>query len=202
MCISFSLNTLKYAFPKSKIPMWPCPVYTSYAVTISNMTRFPSHSCCCSFAKCIQLFVTPWIAACQVSLSPTISHSLVRFMATESVMPSNHLILCRPLLLCFQSFPASGSFPVSQLFASGGQSMGAWALVLPMSVELISFRIDRFELLAIQETQESSASQFESMNSSALNLPSSTTLPSVHDYWKIHSFDHMDLCWQSDVSAF
>ena len=147
-------------------------------------------------------FVTPWVAACQVSLSPTISQSLVRFMATESVMTSNHLILCRPLLLCFQSFPASGSFPMSQLFASGGQSIGAWALVLPMSIELISFRIDRFELLAIQETQESSASQFKSMNSSALNLPSGTTLPSVHDYWKIHSFDHIDLCWQSDVSAF
>ena len=61
----------------------------------------------------------PWNAAHQASLSITNSRSPPKPMSIELVMPSNHLILCRPLLLCPQSFPASGSFPVSQLFASG-----------------------------------------------------------------------------------
>ena len=75
-------------------------------------------------------------------------------------MPSNHLILCHPLLLPLQSFPASGSSQMSQLFESGGQSIGASALasVLPMNNEysgLISFRIDLFDLLAVQGTLKS-----------------------------------------------
>ena len=85
----------------------------------------------------VQLFATPWTAACQVSLSFTISQSLLKVMSIESVMPSNYLILCRPLILCFQSFPASGSCPMSQFFASGGQSIGvsASASVLPMNIQ-------------------------------------------------------------------
>ena len=76
----------------------------------------------------IWLFVTPWNAACQTSLSSTNSQRLLKLMSIESVMPSNHLILCRPLLLLPPSFPASGSFPVSQFFTSGGQSTGVSAL--------------------------------------------------------------------------
>ena len=60
--------------------------------------------------NCIQLFVTPWTAAGQASLSLTISWSLLKLMSIESVMLGNHLILCCPLLLCPQSFPASGTF--------------------------------------------------------------------------------------------
>ena len=95
------------------------------------------HSSLLSHFSRVQLFVTPWMAACQASLSFTISRSLLRFMCIESVMPSNHLILCRPLLFCLQSFPASGSFPVSQFFESGDQNIGASALasVLPMSIQ-------------------------------------------------------------------
>ena len=62
----------------------------------------------------VQLFVTPCTAVCQASLSITSSWSLFKFMSIESVMPSYHLIICRPLLSCLQSFPASGSFPMSQ----------------------------------------------------------------------------------------
>ena len=65
-----------------------------------------------------QLFWTPWMAACQASLFLTISWSLQKFMSIELVMPSNRLILCHPLLLP-QSFPASGSFPISHLLAPG-----------------------------------------------------------------------------------
>ena len=71
----------------------------------------------------VRLFATPWIAACQVSLSITNSRSSLRLTSIESVMPSSHLILCCPLLLP-QSLPASESFPMSQLFAWGGQSTG------------------------------------------------------------------------------
>ena len=84
-----------------------------------------------------QLFVIPWTAACQASLSITNSQILLKFMSIESVMPSNHLILCCPLLLPHQSFSASGSFQMSQFFTSGGQSIGVSAStsVLPMNTQ-------------------------------------------------------------------
>ena len=85
--------------------------------------------------SCVQLFATPWTAARQASLSFTISRSLLKLMSVESVMPSNHLILCRPLLLPPSIFPASGSFPMGQFFASGGQSIGVSASVLPMNIQ-------------------------------------------------------------------
>ena len=75
----------------------------------------------------VQFFVTPWTAAHQAPLSITNSQSLLKFMSTELMMPSHHLILCHPLLLLPQSFPASGPFPISQFFASGGQSIGVSA---------------------------------------------------------------------------
>ena len=73
----------------------------------------------------------------QASLSITNSWSLPKLMSIESVMPFNHLILCRPLLLRLQSFPASGSFPMSPFFSSDGQRLGglASASVLPMNIQ-------------------------------------------------------------------
>ena len=111
-----------------------------------------------------QLFVTPRTAARQASLSITNSWSILKLTSIESMMPSNHLILCRPLLLLSSIFQASGSFPVSQFFTSGGQSIGvsASASVLPIP-------------------------QFKSINSSVLSFLYSPTLTSIHDYWKNHS---------------
>ena len=85
----------------------------------------------------VQLFVTPWTAACQASLSITNSRSLLKLMFIESVMPSNHLISVVPFSFRLQSFPASGFFSVSQFFLSGGQSIGvsASASVLPMNIQ-------------------------------------------------------------------
>ena len=85
----------------------------------------------------IQLFVTPWTAARQASLSITNSQSLLKLIPIKSVMPSNHLILCYPLLLLPSTFPASGSFPTSQSFISGGQSTGTSvsASGLPMNAQ-------------------------------------------------------------------
>ena len=92
--------------------------------------------------SCVRLFATPWTAACQASLSFTISQSLLKPMSIESVMPiiSSSVV---PFSSCLQSFPASGSFPMSWLFLSGGQSIlfgntgksiSASASVLPMNI--------------------------------------------------------------------
>ena len=85
----------------------------------------------------VQLFATPWTAAHQTFLSITNSRSLLKVMSIESVMPSNHLILCRPLLLQPLIILASGSFQMSLFFESGGQGIGvsASASVLPMNIQ-------------------------------------------------------------------
>ena len=82
-------------------------------------------------------FDTPWTTAHQASLAITNSRSLLKFMSTESVMPSNHLILCLPLLLPPSVFPSIGVFSNNQLFASGVQSIGVSdsASVLPMNIQ-------------------------------------------------------------------
>ena len=112
----------------------------------------------------------------------------------------------QPISSCPQSFPASGSFPKSWLFASGGQSIGGSpsASALPMNIQgwflwdcLVWFPC------CPRDSQESSpTTQFKSINSSALSLLYGSTLTSIHDYWKNHGFDYMNLCWQSNVSAF
>ena len=85
----------------------------------------------------VQLFVTSWTAGLQTFLSFTTSQSLLKLVSIESVMQSNHLILCCPLLSCPQSFPASGSFQMSQFFTSGGQSIrvSASTSVLPVNTQ-------------------------------------------------------------------
>ena len=83
----------------------------------------------------VWLFATPWTAACQASLFFTISQSLLKLMSIELVMPSNHLILCQPLLLQPSIFSSIRVFSMSQFFSPGGQSNGALASVLPMNIE-------------------------------------------------------------------
>ena len=93
---------------------------------IYTIVQLPSH---------VWLSATPWTPACQASLSFTIFQSLLKLMSIELVMLSNHLILWWPFSSCPQTFPALGSFPTSQLFLSGGQSIGASASVFPMSIQ-------------------------------------------------------------------
>ena len=107
---------------------------------------------------------------------------------------------------CHQSFPASGSFPVIQLFSSCSQSIGvsAWTSVLLMNFQGW-FPLDWLVWFPCspRDSQESSlAPQFKSINSSAFSLLYGPALTSIPDYWKNHSFDYMDLCRQSDISAF
>ena len=126
-------------------------------------------------------------AAHQASLSFTISQSLLKLMSIESVMPSNHLILCRPLLLPSIS-PSITPFPNE--LALHFRSRKYWSFSFSSSLsseysEFISFRIDWFDLLAVQGTladQESSPTQPLSINSLALSLLYDPTLTSVHGY--------------------
>ena len=109
-----------------------------------------------------------------------------------------------PFSSWLQSFPASGSFPMSQLFASVAKY---WSFSFNISSSneysgLISFRTD-WSPCSPRDSQESSlAPQFESINSLALSLLYHLTLTSVYDYWKNHSFDYTDLCQQSGASTF
>ena len=143
---------------------------------------------------------TAWTAARQASLSKTNSRNLHKLMSIESVIPSNHLILCCPLLLLPSIFPCTGSFQMSQLFTSGGQSIGVSA---PASVLLMNIQgqfplglIGLISLLSRDSQVSSPAPQFKSISSSTLSLLYGPTLTSVHGYWKNHSFDYMDLCQQ------
>ena len=85
--------------------------------------------------SCFRLFGTPWTTALQASRAFMVSWSLLKLMFTESVMPSNHLILCCPFSSCLWSFPASGSFLMSWLLALGDQSIGASASVLLINIQ-------------------------------------------------------------------
>ena len=127
-------------------------------------------------------------------------------MSIELVMPSSHIILCRPLLLLPSIFPSIRVFSNESALRIRWPKYWSFSLNISPSNEysgLISFKMDRLNLLVVQETQESSPTpQFKTTNSSVLCFLYSPTLTSIHDYWKNHRLDLTDLCWQSEVSAF
>ena len=109
----------------------------------------------CLVAKSLVSLSNPWTAARQAPLCSTISWSLLRFICIESMMLSNYLILCYPFLLLPSIFHGVRSFPMSQLFTSGGQSSGASTCPSNEYSEWISFGIDWFDLLVVQGTLKS-----------------------------------------------
>ena len=130
--------------------------------------------------------------------------------ACSNLYPSSRW--CHPTIsscvipFCLQPFPASRCF---SMVSSSHQGAKYWSFSFSISPSnehpgLISFRMDWLDLFAVQGTlKESSPSpRFKSINSSAFSLLYDPTLTSIHDYWKNHSFDWTDLCWQSNVSAF
>ena len=154
---------------------------------------------------CLSDSATPSMAARQAFLS-FISQRLLKLISTELLMSSNHLILCHPLLLLPSLFPASGSFLMSLLFTSDSQSIGASASASVLWVNIQGwFPLGLTDLspCSPRDTQESSpASQCESIHYLVLSLLFGPTLTStLGDYWKIHSFDYMYLCWQNDFSV-
>ena len=145
-------------------------------------------------------FVTPWTAAHQAPLSFTISQSLLKHLSIELVMPSNHC----PHPLLPSIFPSIRAF--SSDLALCTRWLKDWSFNFSISPsneysELISFRMDWFVFLEVQGTLKSLL-QHHSSEASALSLLYGSTLTFTHDSWENHSFDYMDLCQQSDASAF
>ena len=119
------------------------------------------------------LLVLVQLLSC-VWLSLTISRSFPKFMSIESVIPSRHFILCHPFILLPSIFPSIRIFSNESVVRNSSR-----------------------------DSQESSSTpQFKSINFGGLRLLYGPTLTSIHDYWKDHSLDYMDLCWQSDIFAF
>ena len=122
-----------------------------------------------------------------------ISRSSLRLTSIEPVMPPSHLILCRPLLLLPPIPPSIRVFSNESVLCMRWPKYCSFSFSITPSKEhpgLISFRMDWLDLLAVQGTQESSATpQFKSINSLVLSFHCSPTLTSIHDYWKNHSLD-------------
>ena len=150
-------------------------------VVISNISSVHSLSH-------VRLFVTPWTVARQASLSITNSQSLLKLMSIDSVMPSKHLTLCRPLLLA-SIFPSIRVFSRESVLHIRWPKYWSFSFSISPSNEhpgLISFRIDWLDLLAVQGTLKS---LLQHHSSSALSFLYGPTLTSILDYWKNHSFD-------------
>ena len=183
-------------------------------VGINFLGMWPLYNSQSSFSSvqllsCVWLFVTPWTAAHQLPLltccpSPTpiaYSHSCPSCWWCHPTV--SHSVV--PFFHCLQSFPASGSFQVSQFFTSGGQVLEFQLQHQPFQWTLrISFKDGLVgSPCSPRDYQESSPTpQFKSINSLALSFLYSPTLTSIHGYWKNHSLDYTDLCWQSNASAF
>ena len=145
----------------------------------------------------VQLFVTPWTAACQAFLSITNSQSLLKLMSIELVMPSNHLTLCHPLLLLPSIFPNIRVFSNESVLHIRSPKYWSFSFSISPSNEysrLISSRMDWLDLLAVQRTLKSLL-QHHSSKASILRLSAlfmrvgCPTPTSIHDSWKNHSFD-------------
>ena len=141
----------------------------------------------------VRLFATPWTAARQASLSITNSRRLFKLMSIEQVMPSNHLILCHPLLLLHSIFPSISDFSSESALGIRWPKYRNFNFSISPSNEysaLISLRIDYFDLLSVQGTLKSLIQhQFVNINYLVYNFLYDPTLTSIHDYWKNHSFE-------------
>ena len=165
---------------------------------------YSNNQYCCSVTK---LCLTLWPhELCSMPGFPVL-HYLPELAQTHVHWVGDAIQPFYPLSFPFsshpQSFPASGSFPMNQLFTSGDQTVGSSASVLPMSIQGW-FPLVLTGLISLQSKGLSGVSSplFKSVSSSVLSLLYGPTLISVYDYWKNCSFGYTDLCQQSDVSAF
>ena len=165
----------------------PCPPPEDLPDSEINSVQFSS------VAQVVRLFVTPWTAAHQASLSITNPWSLLKLISIESVMPSNHLIFCHPLLLLTSIFPSIRLFSNESVLCIRWSKYWSFSFSISPSNEysgLISFKVDWLDLLAVCDSQESSpTSQFKCIDYLVLSFLYSPNLTSIHDYWKNHSFD-------------
>ena len=140
----------------------------------------------------VRLFATPWIAAPQASLSITNSWRLLKLMSIESEMPSNHLILCRPLLLLSSIISSIRVFSNDSALHIRWPKYWSCSFSISPSNEysgLISFMMDWLDLLAVQGTLKSLLQHHSSKASLVLSFLYGPTLTSIHDHWKNHSLD-------------
>ena len=148
----------------------------------------------CSVTQSCLTLCDPWIAARQASLSFVISQSSLTLMSIKLVLPSNHFILCRPLLLPPSIFPSIRVFSNESVLLIRWPKYWSFSFSISPSNEysgLISFRMDWLDLLAVQGTPKSLLQHhsLESINSLALSFLYGSSRTSVHDYWINHSFD-------------
>ena len=143
--------------------------------------------------SCVQLFVIPWTAARLASLSITNSQSLIKLMSIASVMPSNHLILCCPLLLLPSIFPSIRMFSDESVLHITSPKYWSFSFSISSSNEYSGLIWPPCSSRVSQESPPTP--QFKSINSSALSFLYVPTLTFIHDYWKNHSFDYTNLCW-------
>ena len=139
----------------------------------------------------VRLFESPWTATHEASWSITNSQSLLKLMSIESVMRSNHLILCRPLLLPPSIFPSIRIFSNKSILHMRWPKYWSFSFSSSPSNDysgLISFRIHWLDIFAVQGTLKSLL-QHQSISSSVLSFLFSPTLTSILDHWKNHSFD-------------
>ena len=144
--------------------------------------------------SCVRLFGTPWIAVHQASLSITISWSSFKLTSIESMMPSTHLILCRPLLFLPPIPPSLRVFSNESTLHMRWPKYWSFTFSISPSKKhprLISFRngLVGSPCSPWDSLESSPISQFKSISSSALSFLHSPTLTSIHDYWKNHSLD-------------
>ena len=138
-------------------------------------------------------------------LSFTISQSMLKFISTESMIPSNHLILCHPLLFLPSIFPNIRVFSNESVRIRWPKYWSFIFSICPSNEHpgLIPFRMDWLDFLAVQRTLKSLLPHHSSKASilwcSAFFV---IQLTSIHDYWKNHTLEETDVCWQSNVSAF
>ena len=155
--------------------------------------------------SCAWLYVTPWTAAQQTSLSFTISRRLLKLMSIVWMMPSNHLVLCHPLLLLPSIFPSTRVFSVNRLFTPGGQSIGASASASVFLMNIQGwFPLELTGLISLLSKKLSKVFCSPTITKARFFSSQPPWASNSHiDTWLLekHSFDSMDLCWQSDLSA-
>ena len=179
--ITWEIFTIIYE--EKKIRLWNSVYFRLPCEYISSVQSL-SH---------VWLFVTPWTAACQASMSITNSWSLLKLMYIESVMPSNHLILCCPLLLPPSIFPSIRVFSNESVLCTRWPKYWSFSFSISPSKEysgLISFRMNQLDLFAVQGTLKGLL-QHHSSKASILrhSVFFTVQLTSIHDYWKNHRFD-------------
>ena len=157
--------------------IWFHPHFWHRALKTLQFSPFQSLSC-------VQLFVTPWTAACQASLSTTNSQNLLKLMSMESVIPSNHIIFCRPLLLLPSIFPSIRIFSNESVLHIKWSKYWSFSFSINPSNDysrLISFRMDWLDLLAVQGTLKSPL-QHHSLKASILQHSAFFIVLLLHPY--------------------